>query len=507
MAFKKSGIETLSYVSGNVVDDKADVLVNTVNCQLSRYGNGVMGKGVALAFKERYPTIMPQYEAAIRSGELKPGRTLLFDLPDGRKWAAMGTKDHFRDNSMYQWVDSGLRELGEKMREAGLKSVALPPPGCGNGKLAWDRVEPMVHQHLQGLQVSMYAKPSGAMVNSAALEAEMPRLEALGLTAARDRRIKKHLYGELVSRPDCRFEGLGAGMRLAVHMQVREQEGRRPVPVLLKTDPLLPGTEHDIAQEFVFLEPGSRVSVAGRWEKAGEGWSFAAERIAKGDVPPSGLMSDIPSPAIVGDQSLATVLDHRRPDKGGRAAPDGRSQSAGPKPLEATMYFAYGRDARPGFTPKSTFEAILEGQRTSTTRFKAWGGMERWEQLKQGDEVRFFADKDKSGPSVLVKVAGVRRVDLKSMSEPEIEAWSQAEGWSKEHGRKIGARGEAVQIRYVPVPGQAILAGHPTARAEFLENLTAKVDEQVKAAPNQVRPSPVANRMTMLSALGEGMSR
>lgn len=171
----------LSYASGNIVDDGAQVLVNTVNSQLSEYGNPVMGKGVALAFKERFPSIMKDYADAIRSGELKPGRALLFDLPDGRKWAALATKDFFKDPSREEWVESGLRELGEKMRAAGLTSVALPPPGCGNGGLDWRRVEPMVHEHLGrgGIRIAMYAKPSGAMEPAQGVAAQ-PRQRSQG---------------------------------------------------------------------------------------------------------------------------------------------------------------------------------------------------------------------------------------------------------------------------------------------------------------------------------------
>lgn len=153
----------LTYASGNIVDDRAQVLVNTVNSQLSDFGNPVMGAGVALAFKERFPSIMRPYGDAIKSGELTPGRALLFDLPDGRQWAALATKDHYKDSSKEAWVEAGLKELGEKMRAAGLTSVALPPPGCGNGGLDWKKIEPLVHRHLAGLDVSLYAKPSGAM--------------------------------------------------------------------------------------------------------------------------------------------------------------------------------------------------------------------------------------------------------------------------------------------------------------------------------------------------------
>ena len=158
----KTAPTEVRYVGGDLTADRAQVLVNTVNCKLSESGRGVMGAGLAKAFKDRFPSIMPAYEAAIRDGSLKAGKCVLFDLPDGRKWAALGTKDEWRNPSKMEWVDSGLKDLGAKMRAADLRSVALAPPGCGNGGLEWAKVEPLVHKHLEGLAMSLYAEPSPA---------------------------------------------------------------------------------------------------------------------------------------------------------------------------------------------------------------------------------------------------------------------------------------------------------------------------------------------------------
>ena len=65
--------------------------------------------------------------------------------------------------------------------------------------------------------------------------------------------------------------------------------------------------------------------------------------------------------------------------------------------LKATMYFSYRRDARSGLNSKTTFDAILAGERSSTTRFPAWPGYERWGALKIGDQVRLYADRDMKG--------------------------------------------------------------------------------------------------------------
>ena len=121
--------------------------------------------------------------------------------------------------------------------------------------------------------------------------------------------------------------------------------------------------------------------------------------------------------------------------------------------LKATMYFSYGRDARSGLNSKTTFDAILAGERSSTTRFPAWPGYERWRDLKVGDQVRFYADRDMKGRYVDVTVTEVPRViDLAQCSEAEHAAWSEAEGWSEAAGRGYGRKyGPGLQIRYRPL--------------------------------------------------------
>ncbi|MBS7671680.1 macro domain-containing protein [Croceicoccus gelatinilyticus] len=512
MAFKQpgqvSGLETLSYVSGNIVDDRAQVLVNTVNCQLSRYGNGVMGKGVALAFKERFPSIMADYEAAIRSGEMRPGRALLFDLPDGRKWAALGTKDHFRDPSEFSWVDKGLAELGEKMREAGLKSVALPPPGCGNGGLDWKKVEPLVHQHLEGLSVSLYAKPSGAMVMDKGRLIERPEDVAREAAQARDKDAQKPLYGKLAAPPEASFDNVAGRMVVNARLMIREADGKRPIPVNITSDRLENGKEFDVMQDFMALKEGDQISAAGRWRKRDDAWQFNAARVARGRVPLSGMKSDMPSPDILGDWAIETLRQAGpAPEKAQPRQERGHAVDETTRvKLEATMYFAYGADARPGMQQKSTFDAILEGQRTSTTRLSKWGGLERWERLKEGDLVRFYADKDKSGRSVVVKVQGVDRVNLARATDAEVAAWSKAEGWSEKHGRELGLKGEAAQIRYVPVPGQAVLEGRPTNSPDFAARLEAEVKRQMSAPKSQPQPTQF-QQAGLAAALGQSLGR
>lgn len=128
--------------AADVTANDADLLVNTVNTE------GVMGKGVALAFRRRWPTIMKQYGLDCRNGRLLPGQCLLYELPDGRLWAALSTKKYPRYPSRLEWIRTGVAELAVRAERAGVRSIALPPPGCGNGGLDWAEVEPIVIEAL-----------------------------------------------------------------------------------------------------------------------------------------------------------------------------------------------------------------------------------------------------------------------------------------------------------------------------------------------------------------------
>lgn len=118
--------------------------------------------------------------------------------------------------------------------------------------------------------------------------------------------------------------------------------------------------------------------------------------------------------------------------------------------IKASMYFAYGRDARPGLSAATTFEAILRGERTSTTRFPNWPGHARWVQARPGDVVRFYEDRAMQGRFVDCVITAVpAEIDLANCDAETLAAWSQAEGWSEKAGRGYGQRyGRGVQVRY-----------------------------------------------------------
>ena len=129
----------IQYAQGDLFDSGAQVLTNPVNCV------GVMGKGLAKGFADRFPGILKPYKAACADGRLRPGQVQLLTLPDGTVIANLPTKDHWRHPSQIEWVRDGLWTLRIKMRERGLTTVAIPPLGAGLGRLDWKAVDGQIN--------------------------------------------------------------------------------------------------------------------------------------------------------------------------------------------------------------------------------------------------------------------------------------------------------------------------------------------------------------------------
>lgn len=131
---------------GNVFECGADAVVNTVNCV------GVMGRGIALQCKRLYPGNFKAYEAACRRGEVVPGRMFVHEtglLTPPRFIINFPTKRHWRNPSRIEDVEAGLQDLAKVLRMLPIRSLAVPPLGCGLGGLDWRRVEPMIRATLQ----------------------------------------------------------------------------------------------------------------------------------------------------------------------------------------------------------------------------------------------------------------------------------------------------------------------------------------------------------------------
>ncbi|HYI96995.1 MAG TPA: macro domain-containing protein [Bryobacteraceae bacterium] len=149
--------------TGNLLEADAEALVNTVNTE------GVMGKGIALQFKKKYPDMYEEYRRACEAGEVQPGRMHVFertdtDMLNPRFIINFPTKRHWRSPARMEDLESGLRALVSEIKKRNIRSVAIPPLGCGNGGLDWAIVGPTIQRALSELKdvsVLLYP-PAGA---------------------------------------------------------------------------------------------------------------------------------------------------------------------------------------------------------------------------------------------------------------------------------------------------------------------------------------------------------
>jgi O-acetyl-ADP-ribose deacetylase (regulator of RNase III) len=138
----------ITYTQGNLLDADVDALVNTVNTF------GIMGKGIALMFKEAFPQNFRAYEAACKYKEVRIGHMFVTERRDlvGPKWIInFPTKNHWRHPSKLEWISEGLRDLRRVIVDHHIRSIALPPLGSGNGGLDWSQVRPLIERELQDL--------------------------------------------------------------------------------------------------------------------------------------------------------------------------------------------------------------------------------------------------------------------------------------------------------------------------------------------------------------------
>jgi O-acetyl-ADP-ribose deacetylase (regulator of RNase III)/uncharacterized protein YwgA len=138
----------LQYTIGNILESDAECLVNTVNCE------GYMGKGIAYQFKHAFPANNDDYVRACRNGSLKVG-TLHYFKENEKLIINFPTKDKWRAKSKMSYIDDGLSELVKLIPELGVKSIAIPPLGCGNGGLLWSDVRERLEFYLTPLVASI----------------------------------------------------------------------------------------------------------------------------------------------------------------------------------------------------------------------------------------------------------------------------------------------------------------------------------------------------------------
>ncbi len=334
----------ITYTEGNLLEAKAEALVNTVNTV------GVMGKGIALMFREAFPTNLRAYEAACKAGEVQTGHMFVTERLDlmGPRWIInFPTKKHWRHPSKLEWIDQGLDDLKRVIQTHQIRSIAVPPLGSGNGGLPWPKIRDLIERKLgtlEGVEIIVYeptatyqnvAKRSGVekLTCARAIVADLVRrysvlgfecslleiqklayfaersLVRLGLGEALDLRFKANRFGPYANRLSHLLDALD-GSYLHSHKRIADagaldtiwfddakkeriavylgSEGKSLLPALELTDTLIDGFETPLGMELLatvdwLIEHGAEPTVKGI--RAGiENWpagADAAQRKAK----------------------------------------------------------------------------------------------------------------------------------------------------------------------------------------------------------------------------------
>ncbi len=151
----------ISIVKGNILESKAEALINTVNTQ------GVMGKGIALQFKKAFPEMFGEYENECKAGRIIIGKMHVWrndGMFDPKYVINFPTKNDWKHKSKLEYITKGLVDLVRVITDLGITSLAVPPLGCGNGGLDWKVVKPLIIEALRpfgNVHVELY-EPSGA---------------------------------------------------------------------------------------------------------------------------------------------------------------------------------------------------------------------------------------------------------------------------------------------------------------------------------------------------------
>jgi O-acetyl-ADP-ribose deacetylase (regulator of RNase III) len=138
----------IEYRTGDILNTDVEALVNTVNCV------GVMGRGVALTFKEAFPENYKAYRIACERKEVQPGRMFVFEtgyMANPKYIINFPTKRHWHGKSRIEDIDAGLKALASEIRARKIRSIALPPLGSGLGGLDWQEVRPRIERTLSTL--------------------------------------------------------------------------------------------------------------------------------------------------------------------------------------------------------------------------------------------------------------------------------------------------------------------------------------------------------------------
>jgi O-acetyl-ADP-ribose deacetylase (regulator of RNase III) len=161
----------ITYKVGNILDEQVEALVNTVNTV------GVMGKGIALQFKNAFPENFKAYSDAVDRNEINVGEVQVVPVNtmSGVKYIInFPTKDHWRFPSKIEWIKKGLIDLKEKIKKFNIASVAIPPLGCGNGGLEWHDVKQLMIEILCDLNAKIVIYEPSAAIKEALMKEDRP---------------------------------------------------------------------------------------------------------------------------------------------------------------------------------------------------------------------------------------------------------------------------------------------------------------------------------------------
>lgn len=144
------------YLGGDLLEDDADVLVNTINCV------GAMGAGIALQFKNKFPLNFLRYQQNCRIGKIKPASLFKYK-ESGQMIYNLATKDHWKDATRLSWIVKGCENIRKEIQENNLNSIAIPALGCNNGGASWPKVKNILESRLSGLdcEVRIYLPKEG----------------------------------------------------------------------------------------------------------------------------------------------------------------------------------------------------------------------------------------------------------------------------------------------------------------------------------------------------------
>lgn len=168
----------IELTSGDILKDDSDAIVNTVNCV------GIMGRGIALQFKNAWPENFKAYEAACKREEVQPGRMFIYDteqLAAPRYIINFPTKRHWKGKSRMQDIDTGLEALVRDIARLGIRSIAIPPLGSGLGGLEWEDVRPRIEAAMQAVpdvRVRIFEPKGAPQADKMQHSRDVPRMTA-----------------------------------------------------------------------------------------------------------------------------------------------------------------------------------------------------------------------------------------------------------------------------------------------------------------------------------------